>query len=108
MRAPLPWATKNGSPPTPPNARTGLFTPPGITRPAASKRLLESRMSGLPAQRAQPRPLPQSARAEEGALEPAPAIGAHLDSHEIPLAIAPAEAGAGVRPAVYHRRPDTG
>src|SRR5829696_1365834 len=29
MRAPDPLATTNGSPPTPPNARTGEFTPPG-------------------------------------------------------------------------------
>src|SRR2546426_1947777 len=44
MRAPFPYATKNGSPPTPRNARTGLLTPPGIRRQAASKRLLESRI----------------------------------------------------------------
>src|SRR5215213_2785372 len=29
MRAPSPRATTNGSPPTPPNARTGELTPPG-------------------------------------------------------------------------------
>src|SRR5258706_9204238 len=30
MRAPWAGATKNGSPPTAPNARTGELTPPGI------------------------------------------------------------------------------
>ena len=37
----------------------------------------------------------------ESALEPAPAIGVHLDAHEIPLALAPAEAGDRVdRPPI--------
>src|SRR2546426_977840 len=35
IRAPSPRATKNGSPPTPRKARTGLFTPPGMSRVAA-------------------------------------------------------------------------
>src|SRR4051794_15292090 len=36
--APAPRATKYGVPPTEPKARTGEFTPPGITRCARSKR----------------------------------------------------------------------
>src|SRR5512140_1210636 len=31
MRAPSAWSTKKGSPPTPRKARTGEFTPPGIS-----------------------------------------------------------------------------
>src|SRR5438128_11595239 len=34
--APWPRATKNGSPPTAPNARTGEFTPPGMRARARS------------------------------------------------------------------------
>src|SRR6266545_8257870 len=37
MRLPCPLATKKGAPPTPRKARTGLLTPPGITRCACSK-----------------------------------------------------------------------
>src|SRR5256886_6841580 len=43
--APSPRATKNGSPPTPLKARTGLFTPPGMSRVAASNNRFESLMS---------------------------------------------------------------
>jgi hypothetical protein len=35
--APLPRATRYGVPPTERKARTGEFTPPGITRSARSK-----------------------------------------------------------------------
>src|SRR5215470_4687975 len=37
MRHPSAWETKNGLPPTPRKARTGLLTPPGITRWARPK-----------------------------------------------------------------------
>src|SRR2546425_5105636 len=47
MRAPSPRATKNGSPPTPLNARTGLFTPPGMSRIAASNKRSEEHTSEL-------------------------------------------------------------
>src|SRR5215468_6035374 len=39
-RAPCALCTKNGSPPTEPNARTGEFTPPGMTRCARSNNSL--------------------------------------------------------------------
>src|SRR5918996_3322178 len=41
-RAPSPRAMKGGAPPTARNARTGLLTPPGITRPAASSKRSDS------------------------------------------------------------------
>jgi hypothetical protein len=37
MCDPLARSTKNGSPPTPRNARTGEFTPPGISLRASEK-----------------------------------------------------------------------
>src|SRR5438045_2656970 len=47
--APFARAMNGGSPPTPPNARAGLFTPPGITRLAHAKAswLLGRRKLGL-------------------------------------------------------------
>src|SRR5262249_2432035 len=48
-RAPSPRAMNGGEPPTARNARTGLFTPPGMTRPAASSRRLDSLIVHLPA-----------------------------------------------------------
>src|SRR3990170_3655268 len=39
IRAPSARATKKGEPPTPRKARTGLLTPPGITRCALSNSL---------------------------------------------------------------------
>src|SRR5881409_410394 len=47
-RAPSARATKNGSPPTPRKARTGLLAPPGIRREAASKRLFEAASRLIP------------------------------------------------------------
>ena len=41
MRQPLPRSMKRGTPPTDPNARTGLLTPPGITRLARLKSSFE-------------------------------------------------------------------
>src|SRR5918996_232248 len=46
-RAPSPRAMKGGAPPTARNARTGLLTPPGITRAAASSNRLDSLMLEL-------------------------------------------------------------
>src|SRR4030095_11014304 len=99
MRAPLPWATKNGSPPTPRNARTGLLTPPGITRPAAPQMLFASRTGSISCPAA-----PWAARVEEGALEPAPAVRPYLDAHEVALALVPAKAGDRVDLPAHYRR----
>src|SRR5262245_37967796 len=45
---PSPFAMNTGSPPTPPNARAGLFTPPGIRRRACSNaRRLFSRLRAI-------------------------------------------------------------
>src|SRR6202008_2922461 len=46
-RAPSPRWMNGGAPPTARNARTGLLTPPGITRLAASSRRLDSLMRKL-------------------------------------------------------------
>src|SRR5712691_2089493 len=46
MRHPSAWETKKGLPPTPRKARTGLLTPPGITRWALAKSASE--LSGIP------------------------------------------------------------
>src|ERR671923_2021423 len=46
-RAPSPRAMNGGAPPTARNARTGLFTPPGITRLAALSRRSDSLIPGL-------------------------------------------------------------
>src|SRR5688572_24033434 len=41
MRLPSPRSMKSGAPPTARNARTGLFTPPGITFRASAKASVE-------------------------------------------------------------------
>src|SRR3989442_14370082 len=103
--APSPRARKNGSPPTPRKARTGLLTPPGISRHAASNRLFESRISGAPAeQRADAGSLPETTGGEEDPLVPAPARRVEVDPEELPLARAPAEPGDGVHPSADDRR----
>ena len=48
MRAPEARATKKGVPPTPRNARTGLFTPPGISRWADWKSDSDRVMASFP------------------------------------------------------------
>ena len=42
IRAPRARSMNGGSPPTAPNARTGLSTPPGSTRLARANNLLDS------------------------------------------------------------------
>ena len=63
MREPSPRSMNSGSPPTDRNARTGLFTPPGISPTALSINLAErsmassvlaSTLSPLPCKRASP------------------------------------------------------
>src|SRR5215470_14976346 len=50
-REPSPRWMKGGAPPTARKARTGLLTPPGMTRLAASRRRLDSVMREAPRRR---------------------------------------------------------
>src|SRR5260370_17944486 len=76
MWAPSARAPKNGVPPTPRNARTGLLTPPGMRRWARSKRASEPVM-------------------RSGLLE--------LGGHEVALAGIPDEGGRVDHPPLDHR-----
>src|SRR5260370_20677669 len=76
MWAPSARATKNGVPPTPRNARTGLLTPPGMRRWARSKRASEPVM-------------------RSGLLE--------LGRHEVARAGIPDEGGRVDHPPLHHR-----
>src|SRR6266446_8185322 len=76
MWAPSARATKNGVPPTPRNARTGLLTPPGMRRWARSKSWSEPVM-------------------RSGLLE--------LGRHEVARAGIPDEGGRVDHPSLHHR-----
>ena len=84
MRAPSPRAMNSGSPPTPRNARTGLFTPPGMTRLGRAHELAAS----------------ASSRAPGGARVHGTR---HLDREEVALGAVPPERRHRVDPAA--RRP---
>src|SRR6185436_20546873 len=83
MRAPTALATKNGVPPTPRNARTGLFTPPGISRWAEWKSDSERVMA----------PFASARRAGDG----------ELDGQEVAARRVPGERIGGDGPARQHR-----
>src|SRR5215211_8197375 len=94
--APSPRATKNGSPPTAPNARTGELTPPGMRASARSKS--DSATSSLVARAyacapanhrldpgpGKPRPLPQVPLSRAcHAAEPLGGLAREIGQHEV-------------------------
>src|SRR2546422_4270578 len=90
MRAPEARSTKKGRPPTPRKARTGLLTPPGMTRCAAANSASD-RFMGLPSSR--------GASLRGGSCPKLP----ELDRQEVaPLAI-PAKGSGRCDPAAHDR-----
>src|SRR5215471_20900706 len=105
-RAPSARATKNGVPPTARNARTGLFTPAGITRCAASNSAADVGAGAWVIGRG---PFAGAVALGEGAPHTrVSARGSEIQRHELALTAVPGE-GRGIdHPSVHHREDDVG